>query len=228
MRRLIRRRTLAILFFGVFAGTFATFTAPSTAASQEMEDVVYMKDGSVLRGVIIEQNPGDYLLLQTRDQNVLRFSFSDIDRLTREAREAPASAEPRVAVAEKSPGTAMGLSFLVTGLGQFYNGESSKGVLHLVVGAVAAGTMLAGVEDCYAYDDFDCSTFTIGALGVVGTKIWTMWDAYDSAKRINESAGALAFERGGVHLGISPAAAVGPSGTSRVGLAFRMTLPAGK
>jgi len=59
-------------------------------AQQQEEDVVYLKDGSVLRGTIIEDIPGESLRIQTRDGNVFRISYDRIERRTR---------EPAVAVA---------------------------------------------------------------------------------------------------------------------------------
>lgn len=221
MRPSSRRLASALLVgLAVCAVHAALLPTPSAAQTQEMEDVVYLKDGTVVRGMITEQRPGEYLLIQTRDRNVFRFAFDQIERITKEAVPVQFSAAPRSAapVMVKSPGTALGLSFLFTGLGQFYNNEPAKGVLHLVVGVLAAGTMLAGVEDCYAWEEFDCSTFTIGAVGVVGTKIWTMWDAYASANRINREAATL----GRLDLRVAPTAVPGPEGQRRTGLAVSL------
>jgi hypothetical protein len=48
------------------------------------EDVVYLKNGSVIRGVVIEQIPGESLRIETRDGNIFAYSMSDVQKLTRE------------------------------------------------------------------------------------------------------------------------------------------------
>lgn len=53
--------------------------------SPNLEDVLYMKNGNIFHGIIIEQVPNDYVKIQTRDGNLLRFKTSEIDRMTREA-----------------------------------------------------------------------------------------------------------------------------------------------
>ena len=47
-----------------------------TANAQNNEDVVYLKNGSVIRGVIIEQVPYQTLKIQTKDGNIFVYNFS--------------------------------------------------------------------------------------------------------------------------------------------------------
>jgi hypothetical protein len=49
-----------------------------------MEDVVYLKNGSIIRGIIIEQIPGESLRLKTRDGNIFVFSFDEVERIVKE------------------------------------------------------------------------------------------------------------------------------------------------
>ena len=68
--------------------------APTPSAAQELEDVVYLKDGSVIRGIIVEQIPGESILIETRDGNRFRYAMDIIGRMTREPRRAtPAAPE---------------------------------------------------------------------------------------------------------------------------------------
>lgn len=53
-------------------------------AQEVSEDVVYLKNGSVIRGIIIEQVPGKSLKLKTRDGNIFVYSFEDIEKITKE------------------------------------------------------------------------------------------------------------------------------------------------
>lgn len=67
-----------------------------------MEEVIYLKDGSIIWGVIIEQVPGIRVKIQTRDGNILVCQVEQIDRIMKE----PVVKEGR----RKSPGLALGLS----------------------------------------------------------------------------------------------------------------------
>lgn len=50
-----------------------------------MDDVLYLKDGSIIRGMIIEQVPNENLKIKTKDGNVYAYSFEQISRITKEA-----------------------------------------------------------------------------------------------------------------------------------------------
>ena len=165
------------------------------AQSQATEDVVYLKDGSVIHGTIIEQRPGISILVRTHDGNTLRYAMDAIDRMTKEPLAAgrPAGA---VAPARKEPVLAFALSLLVPGLGQGYNGEWGKG--GIMFGSAVVGFYL------WEYSDDSCSnngyiiyctrssTATIGELAYIGSVLWSIIDAPISASRINKRAG-LAF-----------------------------------
>lgn len=49
-----------------------------------MEDVVYLKNGGILRGIIIEQVPNQSIKIQTKDRNVFVFKFEEIEKMTKE------------------------------------------------------------------------------------------------------------------------------------------------
>jgi hypothetical protein len=48
------------------------------------EDVVYLKNGSVIRGLIVEEVPGVSLKIQTADRNVFVFQLSEIEKIVYE------------------------------------------------------------------------------------------------------------------------------------------------
>ena len=58
--------------------------ASQASAQQAMEDVIYLKDGSVLRGTIIEQIPGKSLKIQMQDGNVFVYDIDKVECMTRE------------------------------------------------------------------------------------------------------------------------------------------------
>jgi len=47
-------------------------------------DVVYLKNGSVIRGMIIEQTPNVSLKIQTRDGSVFVFKMDELEKMTKE------------------------------------------------------------------------------------------------------------------------------------------------
>jgi hypothetical protein len=56
----------------------------SSYAQKNMQDVVYLKNGTVVRGIIIEQIPNKSLKIKSNDNNVFVFDFIDIDKITKE------------------------------------------------------------------------------------------------------------------------------------------------
>lgn len=55
--------------------------------SQEYKDVVYLKDGSVIKGTIIEQIPNEQVKIKTEGGSIFVYRFSDIEKITKEREE---------------------------------------------------------------------------------------------------------------------------------------------
>lgn len=51
---------------------------------QEYQDVVYLKNGGILRGMIIEQIPNVQLKIQTKDGSVFVYKIEEIEKITKE------------------------------------------------------------------------------------------------------------------------------------------------
>ncbi len=71
------RKILLVGLFSLLSGVALAQTAP-------MQDVVYLKNGSVIRGVIIEQVPNESLKIETRDGNVFVYRMEEITKMTKE------------------------------------------------------------------------------------------------------------------------------------------------
>lgn len=56
----------------------------SWAIGQSYEDVVYLKNGGIMRGQIIEQVPNKSLKIETVGRNVFVYSFDEIERIVKE------------------------------------------------------------------------------------------------------------------------------------------------
>jgi len=71
--------------------TAVAVVAPANAA--DTVDVVYLKNGSIIRGSIIEQIPGRSLKIETADGSVFVYQIDQVAKITKE----PARAKARVA-----------------------------------------------------------------------------------------------------------------------------------
>ena len=85
-----------------------------------------------------------------------------------------------IRVKQKNPWLAFGLSLLIPGTGQFYNGQHDKGVFQLGV-VVFHYKDCRRIHDCYGKDDLGILTL----LGF-GVHLWSIVDAPISANSINQ------------------------------------------
>lgn len=60
------------------------FSSVSLTAQDDREDVVYLKNGNIYRGIIIEQVPGKTVKVETIGGNVFTVDIADIEKLTKE------------------------------------------------------------------------------------------------------------------------------------------------
>ena len=73
------------MFNKAFFISVLLFSIASTLfAQQQFQDVVYLKNGSIIRGIIIEQVPNISIKIQTKDQNVFVYTMENILKLTKE------------------------------------------------------------------------------------------------------------------------------------------------
>jgi hypothetical protein len=160
------------------------------AAQAYYEDVVYLHNGSIIRGTIVEQIPGERVSIRTSDGSVFVFPFEDVERIAKEPRTFSA---PR-----KSPALALVCSLFLTGGGQFYNGQTSKGLIMLLLGIGGTATFITAYpEEETSCGWYYCSTEESGdeALAWVGlavasaTWIWSMIDAPVTAENLNRHRG---------------------------------------
>lgn len=169
------------------------------AQEQQMQDVVYLKDGGIIRGMIIEQRPGESILIRTPDGNQFRYRMDQIDRITKEPVQGVQQPQLRATQqAAKSPGTAALISFLFTGGGQIYNEETGKGVIMLVVGVGFTALAIDGIDE-YGCDPFETCwewALPVGLAGALATKLWSIFDASAGAKRWNARQGVAGLSVG--------------------------------
>lgn len=146
-----------------------TFTVK---AQQNYEDVVFLNNGSIIHGIIIEQIPNKSLKIQTKDGNVFVFNFTEVQKMTKELvnnnnnnnnnnynnnninsnnkdnndnKNNTNSTETTNTTPKgryRSPAGAFWLSFLVPGGGQFYNGQYAKAGIMLGIDVLAYSSVL--------------------------------------------------------------------------------------
>lgn len=68
----------------IFAIVISIATAFCASAQNQYDDVVYLKNGSVIHGVIIEQIPNQEIKIQTKDGNIFVYKIDDVQKMTKE------------------------------------------------------------------------------------------------------------------------------------------------
>jgi TM2 domain-containing membrane protein YozV len=181
---LSRLRILAVLL--------VTVLRPLVVSAQEqLDDVVYLKNGRVIRGVIVEQTLEGNLTIRTHDGNLFVLQMAEVQMLAKEAR-----------LGKKYPALALGLSLvggvMLDGAGQFYNGDTGKGVLFLgwsalslfLMAAGSTGAIIAAIEE---EDEEDVGKLValayVGALSRLTSYVGAAVDAYLSARQKNKQRG---------------------------------------
>jgi len=71
------KKYLALLLFALIATV--------SFGQSNYQDVVYLKNGSIIRGVIIEQVPNKSIKIETADRSVFVYQMDEIEKLTKEA-----------------------------------------------------------------------------------------------------------------------------------------------
>ena len=164
-------------------------TIAPVSAQQMLQDVVYLSNGSIIRGTILEQVPDKLIRIQTADGSMFIYSIKDIIKITKE----PYLTTLRNASKKKEPVVAFLMSFVIPGAGQLYNGKSeySKGAIQFV-GALIGWAFIFADEDAYVDGNYRYHGpnhyARIGTIFVGASWIWSFIDAPISAERINREA----------------------------------------
>lgn len=176
---------------------------PPVVGAGAFLDVVYLKNGSTVRGVIIEQTPNVSLRVQTMDGSVYAYPMSEVVKIGRESIQVATPPPPGRLPGEKSPALAWFFSFLVPGIGQYYNGDVAKGVIMNVLYFGGFATYVAAIttynNSCVYYYNYSCTPspgmYTLAWVGLgvaTGTWVWSMIDAPVSASARNAAIRAQA------------------------------------
>lgn len=80
----------------LFAFLLASATLFAQTNYSKMQDVVYLKNGSVIRGYITEQVPNQSLRIETRDGSIIILEFNQIEKISKEKKSKETRVNPRV------------------------------------------------------------------------------------------------------------------------------------
>lgn len=193
-----------------FAFSFFFFIANNLIAQDINQDIIYLKNGSVIKGKIIEQTPNINLKLKTNDGNIFVYEIKDIEKITKEyiglIKEDDKSIKKinliqTEATSYRDPTISSALSFFIPGAGQLYNGQRNKGL----------GIMLwwvgSGIISLYSYSnandnplDQNYNTMllisSISTISVVMSWVVGLFDAPISSNKINDQYGFTSIQLG--------------------------------
>jgi len=65
---------------------FVILITTIVCAQDNYQDVVYLKNGSVIRGVIVEQVPNESIKIETADKSIFVYAMEDIEKMTKEVK----------------------------------------------------------------------------------------------------------------------------------------------
>ncbi|MBU2650127.1 MAG: porin family protein [Bacteroidetes bacterium] len=89
-----------------------------SAQNKEYEDVVYLKNGSIIYGQIVEQVPGEYIKIKSGERNVFVFRMEEIDKIVVEEKKPPISPRKQrynsIQIKKKGYEALVGTSFFVS------------------------------------------------------------------------------------------------------------------
>lgn len=172
---------------------------------QERIDVLHLKNGDIVKGVIVENVPNDYVKIELTGGSILSYNYSEIMKFSKETVE---QSKPQSSYAsdaqkmmmyesqKKNPTTAVVLSCLLTSTGHAYAGNWGRGLL-FTGGRFACVlfAVTAGIEEKTEYDPYYgyeytttevTGAYSLGMLGAVVIAIWEMVDASNEVKRYNK------------------------------------------
>jgi len=174
------------------------------SAQQRGNDVIYGKNGTIIRGTIIEQSPGESYKIQTAEGNIFVFKADEVEKVDFEPDAQPKVDSKGKAIKEKNPILAFVCSFAFPGLGQIVNGDTGLGI----------GLMVGNISGLFAiYVGYIATLASLGRselsilapLGLVisaGCGLYSMIQAPIAATRYNRRYG-LALG-GGRTLNLAP------------------------
>lgn len=243
-------KVMLILCCSLLVATSCLWAQTTNGAS-----TVYLKDGRTVTGTILGDLSGESVKVRTDDGSILVFQMSEVNRISDVSSDQPmisgtstppsqvmqtqpTGSQPPMAAqfTRKDPSSALLYSILLTGGGQFYNGDASKGLIQL--GGTVLGLILFVAyfpESDWVADDYYWASYgyetesgdeflSYGGLALaLGMKVWSLIDAPSGARKFNERHGLVSLPVGSdrVYVNVENIRVSGGSTLGmRVGLSF--------
>jgi hypothetical protein len=224
-----RNILIVALFMLVAAINFSV-----SAQNGNMEDVVYLKNGSIIHGTIIEQIPNESLKLKTKDGSVFVYKIVEVEKITKEQianssgnngnyyysgnqyaniavpsyKQLKMNYNPHMYIPQLgdpyNPTISGVCSWLVPGLGQIISGETGRGFGFL--GGYAGCYLFMGIGGAMVYDDPTTGGLMVlaGAVGMITVDVWSIVDAVHVAKVKNMYVNDMRNKTSSLKLELSP------------------------
>ena len=163
-----------------------------SAQNGNMEDVVYLKNGSIIHGTIIEQVPNESLKVKTKDGSVFVYKITEVDKMTKEQiantsgnsgnnnysgnqytniavpsyKQLKMNYNPHMYMPQLgdpyNPAVSGLCSWLIPGLGQMISGETGRGLGFL--GGYFGCYLVVGIGSAAVTTSYDNSSVATGGL----------------------------------------------------------------
>ena len=72
------------LLFIIAGGNKKNNSVKEKSKPDQYIEVVYLKNGSIIRGIIIEQTPNVQIKIQTKDGSVFVYKMDEVEKITKE------------------------------------------------------------------------------------------------------------------------------------------------
>jgi|GEM_PF-1883804 hypothetical protein len=161
---------------------------PKFPSNIPTQDVIYLLNGSIIRGIVIEQVFNSHVKIQTKDGSVFVYKNDEIDKILKEQDYSRQRSENL-----KDPAVAFLLSFCITGAGQYYNGEYGKGLMQQSLVGTGVIMVLAGgfkEEEHHVYNvepKLEPTSWLYAGISLISiAQLWSLADAPMSAASINK------------------------------------------
>jgi hypothetical protein len=194
----------------LLAFSFILFIGNNLIAQTNYRDIVYLKNGSIIKGIVLEQIPNVSLKMKTSDGNIFVFEMKDVEKITKEEITGITKSIDKydsvitTSTSYRSPALSTFLSFLVPGCGQYYNGQSFKGKKFLLWHIASIGVITACYynsfrerNSTYQLSDQSNKTSSWEYIGIAACIseftcwVYSMADANQSSKAINHQLGII-------------------------------------
>jgi hypothetical protein len=168
---------LICTFFVIIFSTFNIY-------AQKLEDVLYLKNGSIIHGTIIEEVPGKSIKIQNIIGDVYFYDIYEVEKITKEQIKNHGYNDDNQDTKLK-PELAFLWSFILPGGGQYYNGQYAKGLIMTAIDISCISSLIFIQPITHVNDNFIYLCISVGSLN----EIISMVDAAISANKINRKSG---------------------------------------